>query len=127
MWTEVKRDLCVYVCRTSTCRVVYSEAHLLHAHSASAFYVQALPLCQSLFGGLGGGRGDLGLLLVAVKVAENLLCFFIVLFDFNQSFLDVLQRFLLIGFVDSAGLIFPSTVMLDLLAVIFHLLQTQSR
>lgn len=127
MWTEVKRDR-VYMCVGPQPVAWYIQKHiLLHAHSASALYVQALPLRQSLFGGLGGGRGDLRFLLVAVKVAENLLCFFIVLFDFIQGFSDVLQRFLLIGFVGSAGLIFTSTVMLDLLAVIFNLLQTQSR
>lgn len=123
MWTEVKSD-CVYMCVGSQPVVWYIQKHILPMLVLPLLSVQALPLGQSLFR---GERGDLGSLRLAVIAAEELRYFSIVLLDFSQGFLDVLQRFLLIGFVDSASLIFTSTVMLDLFAVIFDLLQPESR
>lgn len=115
----------MYVCVGTQPVAWYIQKHILPMLVPPLISMCKLfPLDQSLFR---GGRGDLGRLCLAVIAAEELRYFFIVLLDFSQNFLDVLQRFLLIGFVHSAGFIFTGTVMLDLFTVIFDLLQPQGR
>jgi hypothetical protein len=61
----------------------------------------------------------------SVEFLQNLLHFGILLFHGDQRFLDSFQAFCLVGFVRGAGLVFLLSVVLNLLAAVLHLRQTE--
>lgn len=67
------------------------------------------------------------LFFLAIEFAQESLDLLVVLLDVAQGLLDVLQRGVFIGFVRRSSLVLAGAVVLDLLASLLDLVQTQCR